>query len=97
MSTKVNKTSALVTASALAAAVSMASAFSVMADDGAMNGDMKMDMEKCYGVVKAGANDCAGAGHSCAGQASADASSSEFIMLPAGTCAKLAGGDTTSS
>ena len=54
-------------------------------------------MEKCYGIVKAGANDCAGAGHSCAGQASADASGTEFIVVPAGTCEKLAGGSTTSS
>ncbi len=54
-------------------------------------------MEKCYGIVKAGANDCAGAGHSCAGQATADASGAEFIAVPAGTCEKLAGGSTTSS
>ena len=27
------------------------------------------DLEKCYGVVKAGKNDCAGPGHSCQGQA----------------------------
>ncbi len=55
------------------------------------------DMEKCYGVVKAGANDCAGAGHSCAGQASTDASGAEFVMVPAGSCEKLTGGSTTSS
>jgi len=96
MNTKVTKTSALIAASALSAAISMASVSS-MAADGAMKSDMKMTMEKCYGVVKAGSNDCAGNGHSCAGQASKDASSAEFIMLPAGTCAKLAGGGTTSS
>ena len=28
--------------------------------------------EKCYGVAKAGKNDCAANGHSCAGQAKAD-------------------------
>ncbi len=87
MSTKLKTTSALIAASAMAAAVSMASP-SVMADD-------EMHMEKCYGVVKAGKNDCAGAGHSCAGQATTDASGAEFIMLPAGTCEKLAGGSTT--
>lgn len=51
--------------------------------------------EKCYGVVKAGSNDCAGKGHSCAGQASADADGNEFVALPKGVCDKLAGGSTT--
>jgi len=51
------------------------------------------DMEKCYGVVKAGANDCAGPGHTCQGQAATDASPEEFILLPAGTCDRIAGGE----
>ena len=50
-------------------------------------------MEKCYGVVSAGKNDCAGAGHTCQGQATADASAEEFILLPAGTCDRLTGGE----
>jgi len=53
------------------------------------------DMEKCYGVVKAGKNDCAGAGHTCQGQAKTDASGKEFVLLPAGTCEKLANGSKT--
>ncbi len=55
----------------------------------------KADMEKCYGVVKAGKNDCAGAAHACAGQAKTDAGGKEFVALPKGTCEKLAGGSTT--
>jgi uncharacterized membrane protein len=51
------------------------------------------DMEKCYGVVKAGQNDCAGPGHTCQGQAATDASAEEFILLPSGTCDRLAGGE----
>lgn len=51
------------------------------------------DMEKCYGIVKAGANDCAGPGHTCQGQAATDASPEEFILLPAGTCDRIAGGE----
>ena len=51
------------------------------------------DMEKCYGIVKAGANDCAGPGHTCQGQASSDASPDEFILLPAGTCDRIDGGE----
>jgi len=56
----------------------------------------KADMEKCYGVSKAGKNDCAGAAHSCAGQAKADASGKDFISLPKGTCERLTGGTLTS-
>ena len=50
-------------------------------------------MEKCYGVVKAGKNDCAGPGHSCQGQASSDSDPNEFILVPAGTCERLTGGE----
>jgi uncharacterized membrane protein len=52
----------------------------------------KPEMEKCYGVVKAGKNDCAGAAHACAGQAKVDSGAKEFVALPKGTCARLAGG-----
>ena len=55
--------------------------------------DDAAEMEKCYGIVKAGANDCAGPGHTCQGQASADASADEYILLPAGTCDRIAGGE----
>ncbi len=51
------------------------------------------EMEKCYGIVKAGANDCAGPGHTCQGQASEDAHADEYILLPAGTCDRIAGGE----
>jgi uncharacterized membrane protein len=50
--------------------------------------------EKCYGVAKAGANDCASNGHSCAGQAKKDGDKKEWIKVPTGTCAKLVGGST---
>ena len=57
------------------------------------------DKEKCYGVVKAGKNDCGSkvAGHSCAGQAKEDALGHEFIALPKGICERLAGGSTKPS
>jgi uncharacterized membrane protein len=50
--------------------------------------------EKCYGVVKAGKNDCGAPGHSCAGQAAKDADPNEWVYVPAGTCDKLVGGST---
>ena len=52
--------------------------------------------EKCYGVAKAGKNDCAGAGHACAGQAKSDGNGKEFIKLPKGTCERLTNGSLTS-
>jgi len=51
------------------------------------------DKEKCYGVVKSGKNDCAGKGHSCAGQATKDGDSNDWVYLPKGTCEKLVGGN----
>ena len=53
------------------------------------------NMEKCYGVAKAGKNDCAGASHACAGQ-SKEAGGKEFILLPKGTCERIPGGSLTS-
>ena len=51
--------------------------------------------EKCYGVAKAGKNDCAGAAHACAGQGSKNSSPKEFISLPKGTCERIVGGSLT--
>jgi uncharacterized membrane protein len=48
--------------------------------------------EKCYGVSKAGVNDCQTSTHSCAGTSTADNAGDSWIYLPAGTCAKLTGG-----
>jgi uncharacterized membrane protein len=55
----------------------------------------KPEMEKCYGVVKAGKNDCAANGHACAGQAKTDRAAGEWLSVPKGTCERLAGGSVT--
>ncbi len=49
--------------------------------------------EKCYGVSKAGQNDCANlAGtHSCAGQAKVDNDTGEWKYVAAGTCKTMKG------
>jgi len=54
------------------------------------------DTEKCYGVAKAGQNDCAAAdgSHSCAGQATTDNAPVEWKNVPKGTSDKV-GGKTT--
>jgi uncharacterized membrane protein len=49
-------------------------------------------MEKCYGVAKAGKNDCAGPAHACAGQSKADGGAKEWLNVPKGTCERLVGG-----
>lgn len=52
--------------------------------------------EKCYGVAKAGKNDCAAKAHACAGQSSNDGNAREFILLPKGTCERIVGGSLMS-
>jgi uncharacterized membrane protein len=48
--------------------------------------------EKCYGVVKAGLNDCFTANSSCAGTSKQDAQKDAWVYVPDGTCKKLIGG-----
>lgn len=57
----------------------------------------KPAMEKCFGIAKAGHNDCASktAGHACAGQSTKSGDKSSFLMIPKGTCNKIVGGSTT--
>ncbi len=52
--------------------------------------------EKCYGVAKAGKNDCKTAASACAGSSKEDNDPSAFIYLPSGTCEKIAGGNLES-
>jgi uncharacterized membrane protein len=53
---------------------------------------MKDKLEKCYGINAAAKNDCAAGAHSCAGQATMARDPKSFVLLPAGDCAKIAGG-----
>ncbi|MCP1469039.1 putative membrane protein [Sphingobium sp. OAS761] len=46
--------------------------------------------EKCYGVAKAGKNDCkAGAGTSCAGTSKVDYQGDAWKLVKAGTCTSI--------
>ena len=49
------------------------------------------EQERCYGIAKAGKNDCAANGHACAGQAKRDADGKEWIYVPSGTCDRIVG------
>ena len=48
--------------------------------------------EKCYGIAKAGTNDCKTATASCAGSSTKDNQSDAFLFLPQGVCDKIVGG-----
>jgi uncharacterized membrane protein len=63
--------------------------------DGMDGKDAKGAKEKCYGIAKAGKNDCGANGHSCAGQAAKDGDGKEWIHVPKGTCEKIVGGSLT--
>ncbi|MBC6429279.1 MAG: DUF2282 domain-containing protein [Cellvibrionales bacterium] len=79
------KTGVIISA-AIAAGVLLASA------QGALAGP-KYKAEKCFGVAKAGKNDCAaGPGTSCAGSSTSDAQADAWIYVPKGTCKRLVGG-----
>lgn len=48
------------------------------------------DQEKCFGVSKAGANDCAaGEGTTCAGTSTVDYQGNAWTLVPAGTCTTM--------
>jgi uncharacterized membrane protein len=49
------------------------------------------DKEKCYGIAKAGQNDCGTAQHTCAGKAKKDNTPEEWKYVAKGTCEKLGG------
>lgn len=56
----------------------------------------QIKMEKCYGIVKAGKNDCRAAdgSHNCASYSKTDASPYEWMSLPEGTCDKIVNATT---
>ena len=81
-----NKRHAMIAAAlASVCAANVASA----ADQSSMGG--KADQEKCYGVAKAGQNDCATATHGCASMAKSDKGATDWKFVAKGTCEKLGG------
>jgi uncharacterized membrane protein len=54
---------------------------------------MAQAKEKCYGIAKAGQNDCGNLAktHSCAGQSKVDNDKGEWKYVAAGTCASMKG------
>ncbi len=52
------------------------------------------EQERCFGVARAGKNDCATATSACAGTAKQDFMKDAWVYVPKGTCQKLASGAT---
>jgi uncharacterized membrane protein len=75
----------LVISSALASALVLGLVGQVAAQDKAK--------EKCFGIAKAGQNDCANLSgtHSCAGQSKVDNGADEWKYVAAGTCKDMKG------
>ena len=77
-------------ASALAAAVVAPSA---LLAQGGPAPTPTFKAEKCYGLAKAGSNDCASTGNnSCAGTSRVNADPRAWIYVPAGYCARIVSG-----
>jgi len=64
----------------------------LLAAGGALAQDKK-DMEKCWGIAKAGQNDCGSnkTAHSCAGHSTKDNDLNDFKAVKTGTCEKMGG------
>lgn len=59
--------------------------------------DKSAAVEKCYGIAKAGKNDCQTATSSCAGTSKVDRQKDAWLAVPKGTCDKIAGGSLSAS
>jgi uncharacterized membrane protein len=65
-------------------------ALALAAPTAAQAGQPQPAREKCYGVAKAGQNDCAaGPGTSCAGTSIRDYQGNAWKLVDAGTCEKI--------
>lgn len=82
-------TTLITTAITGALALGMYSGSSLAAD--------KVEAEKCYGIAKAGKNDCQTATSACAGTSKKDAQKDAWILIPKGTCEKIVGGTLASA
>lgn len=57
----------------------------------------KIEMEKCFGIAKAGKNDCQTATTACAGTSKKDGQKDAWITIAKGTCEKIVGGTLASA
>ena len=81
------KSTALIASAAMASVIALGAVIPAGAAD--------RNTEKCYGIAKAGKNDCATATSSCIGTSTSDDQKDAFLYVPAGTCNKIVGGSLT--
>ncbi len=82
-----------VIASALAAAVAVPALVSAQKP---VPAPKEYKAEHCYGIAKAGKNDCASAGNnSCGGTSKVNGDPRAWIYVPAGYCERIVGGSLT--
>ena len=79
----------LMVASAMVAAVSLPLVSLAQAGPAATP---KFAHEKCFGIAKAGKNDCQTANSSCAGTSRRDKQGDAWIYVPKGTCDRVVDG-----
>jgi uncharacterized membrane protein len=81
--------------SVLLASSAVAVALSIALEASAQGGPApvpKFEHEKCYGIAKAGKNDCQTANSSCAGTSRRNAQGDAWVYMPKGSCDKVVGG-----
>ncbi len=52
----------------------------------------KFEAEKCYGIARAGKNDCQTTNSSCAGTSKRDTQGDAWVYMPKGSCEKIVNG-----
>ena len=85
---KVATNSLVITAALGAALVAISSQSTIVSPH------IEAERERCYGIARAGHNDCATGKHTCAGYATADNDPEEWVMVPKGLCERVASGST---
>ena len=72
---------------AIASMLALGVASTVLAHDA----PVAAEKEKCYGVAKAGQNECGTSKHDCATLAKVDNDPTDWKAVPRGTCTKVGG------
>lgn len=77
----------------LSSALASALALGLAGTSSAHTPEKSNDKDACYGMAKAGQNDCANlsGSHACAGMAKVDNDPTEWKYVPKGTCKQLKG------
>ncbi|MFW6027846.1 MAG: DUF2282 domain-containing protein [bacterium] len=88
MTSKTKIATAAAVAGAMTVALSMTAGQSQAAKEG-----KNAETEKCYGIAKAGKNDCAaGPGTTCSGTSTEDGQGNAWMYVMKGNCEKIVGG-----